>query len=351
MRNQPPLSPSAPVQRRLQGSPAKSNFLAVQLRGGKLRNVSKWNKEAEAAVIQLVTPNQVKLPPYYPDHPVLREDWADYLNAVQYTDIEVGRILAKLKKEKVLDNTIIFFLTDHGISHARGKQFLYEEGVLIPFIVWAPERFKPEQRNDFIAHIDLSATSLQLAGIKIPTYMQGRPLFGESAKPREYVVSARDRCDETVDRIRAIRQDDFKYIRNFYPKRPYRQPSAYKDKKPFMPVLRELFAAGKLNEAQSLHLAQTRPKEELYDLSKDPWEIHNLAADPTHKNRLAAFRELLVKWVEESNDQGRFPESEAMFDSDMAASLSTGLRKKDPVHAGKLKANIALMKKWKAEGR
>ena len=161
----------------------------------KLRNVSKWNKEAEAAVIQLVTPKQVKLPPYYPDHPVLREDWADYLNAVQYTDIEVGRILATLKKEKVLDNTIIFFLTDHGISHARGKQFLYEEGVLIPFIgPGAPERFKPEQRNDFIAHIDLSATSLQLAGIKIPTYMQGRPLFGESAKPREYVVSARDRC-------------------------------------------------------------------------------------------------------------------------------------------------------------
>ena len=134
------------------------------------------------------------------------------------------------------------------------------------------------------------------------------------------------------------------------PSRQKQFPSS-KDKKPFMPVLRELFAAGKLNEAQSLHLAQTRPKEELYDLSKDPWEIHNLAADPTHKNRLAAFRELLVKWVEESNDQGRFPESEAMFDSDMAASLSTGLRKKDPVHAGKLKANIALMKKWKAEGR
>ena len=181
--------------------------------------------------------------------------------------------------------------------------------------------------------------------------MQGRPLFGESAKPREYVVSARDRCDETVDRIRGIRQGDFKYIRNFYPKRPYLQPSAYKDKKPFMPVLRELFAAGKLNEAQSLHLAQTRPEEELYDLSKDPWEIHNLAADPAHENRLAAFRKLLMKWVEDSNDQGRFPESEAMFDSDMTASLSTGLRKKDPVHARKLRANITLMKKWQAEGK
>ncbi|HBF17307.1 MAG TPA: sulfatase, partial [Verrucomicrobiales bacterium] len=202
----------------------KPFFAQYQLRGGKLRNVSQWNNEAQANVVQLVTPNQVKLPPYYPDHPILRKDWADYLNAVQYTDIEVGRILATLKKENVLDETIIFFLTDHGISHARGKQFLYEEGVLIPFIVWAPERFKPEKRNDLIAHIDMSVTSLDLAGIKIPAHMQGRPLFGESAKPREYVVSARDRCDETVDRIRGIRQGDFKYIRNFYPKRPYLQP-------------------------------------------------------------------------------------------------------------------------------
>jgi len=329
----------------------KPFFAQYQLRGGKLRNVSQWNNEAQANVVQLVTPNQVKLPPYYPDHPILRKDWADYLNAVQYTDIEVGRILATLKKENVLDETIIFFLTDHGISHARGKQFLYEEGVLIPFIVWAPERFKPEKRNDLIAHIDMSVTSLHLAGIKIPAHMQGRPLFGKSAKPREYVVSARDRCDETVDRIRGIRQGDFKYIRNFYPKRPYLQPSAYKDKKPFMPVLRKLFAAGKLNEAKPHHLAQTRPEEELYDLTKDPWEIHNLAADSAHKNRLAAFRKLLMKWVEDSNDQGRFPESEAMFDSDMNASLSTGLRKKDPVHARKLRANITLMKKWHAEGK
>ena len=99
-------------------------------------------------------------------------------------------------------------------------------------------------------------------------------------------MSARDRCDETVDHIRSVRKGDFKYIRNYLPQRPYLQPSNYKDGKPFMPVLRELYAAGKLKKPQSLHLAETRPAEELYDLSSDLWEIHNLAGIPPTTSNL-----------------------------------------------------------------
>ena len=69
----------------------------------------------------------MKLPPYYPDHPMIREDWARYLNSWIAVDNEVGKILEQLQAEGVLDETVIFFWTDHGISHARGKQFLYEE--------------------------------------------------------------------------------------------------------------------------------------------------------------------------------------------------------------------------------
>lgn len=325
-------------------------FAQFQLRGGKIRNSEKGYKDAKAGLEKLVDRSAVTLPPYYPDHSVIREDWAQYLDSVNYTDLEVGRILDRLEKDGALGNTVVFFLTDHGISHARGKQFLYEEGLKIPFVVWGP-KFVPSgtEREELIAHIDLSAASLALAGIKIPSYMQGRPLFGDQAKPRDYVVSARDRCDETVDHIRSVRKGDFKYIRNYLPKRPYLQPCKYKDAKPFMPVLRELYAAGKLNPAQSLQLAETRPEEELYDLTSDPWEIHNLAGDSSQKQRLSQMRGILADWEIESNDQGRFPESEEMYDSDMAP-YSAKARKK-PEQADVLKENISLMKRWRAEGK
>lgn len=332
--------------------PGQPFFAQFHLRGGKLRNVEASYEEAKAGLKgRFVDREKVKLPPYYPDHPVLREDWGAYLDSVNYTDIEVGRILDRLRSDGVLNNTVVFFLTDHGISHARGKQFLYEEGLLIPFVAWGPG-IVPEGivRDEFIVHIDLGATSLQLAGIEIPGVMQGRPLFGERVTPRNHVVSARDRCDETVDRIRSVRKGDFKYIRNFYPARPYLQPNKYKDAKPFMPVLRELYAAGKLNAAQSLQLAETRPEEELYDLANDPWEIHNLANDPAYRDRLVELRGLLANWILDSDDQGRFDEPESMYDSDMEVVLSKG-RRKSPDSVAISEANIALMKKWKAQGK
>jgi arylsulfatase A-like enzyme len=326
-------------------------FAQFQLRGGKLRNVPKWyDEEVKPAVAKLVTSEHVTLPPCYPDHPAIREDWAQYLNSVQYTDMEVGRIMDRLKADGLLDNTIVFFFTDHGISHARGKQFLYEEGVEIPFVVWAPKRLKSAVRDELISHIDLAAGALQLAGIPIPKWMQGRPLFGPEARPRDFVAFARDRCDETVDRIRGIRLGNFKYIRNYHPQRPYLQPCAYKDKKPFMPPLRELFAAGKLNKAQSLHMAATRSAEELYDLDKDPWEIHNLANDPAHQERLRHLRGVLANWEIETNDLGRVPESQEAYDSEMEVYVQqTG--KRHPEYAAQVKKNVALMNKWRAEGK
>ncbi|MEO1528094.1 MAG: sulfatase [Planctomycetota bacterium] len=190
--------------------PGQPFFAQFQLKGGKHRNVeASWENVKAELDGRLVDRTQVQLPPYYPDHPVIREDWGQYLDSVRYTDIEVGRILDGLRDEGVLDNTVVFFVTDHGISHARGKQFLYEEGIAIPFVAWGKCLPPHEQREDFVAHIDLAATSLHLAGIEIPEPMQGRPLFAPESQPRTYVVSARDRCDETVDRIRSLRMGNF----------------------------------------------------------------------------------------------------------------------------------------------
>ena len=106
--------------------PGRPFFAQLQLHGGKNR---------KAKVKDPVDPADVKLPPYYPDHPVIREDWAKYLNSVKYVDKEINILMKRLKKEELLDNTLIIFITDHGISHARGKQFMYDEGIKIPFIV------------------------------------------------------------------------------------------------------------------------------------------------------------------------------------------------------------------------
>jgi len=332
--------------------PGQPFFAQVQLFGGKFRNVPRQYARVEKELDNLVTLDQVSIPPYYPDNAVFRKDWAEYLNSVQFTDKEVGRIIQRLKEDEVLDNTIIIFMTDHGISQARGKQFVYDEGAKIPFVVWAPGRVESETtRDELISHIDMAATSLYFAGIEIPEYMQARPLFGPQAQPREFVVTARDRCDETVERIRGIRKGHYKYIRNFYPKRPHLQPNIYKDKKPFMQPLRDLHAEGKLNEIQSLLFAETRPEEELYNLSEDPWEIHNLADNPKYLDKLREMRAILANWIIESDDQGRFPESEAMYDSQMSGYVKNLQKNKGPEFAEKLQNNIKLMKQWKAEGK
>ncbi len=138
-------------------------FAQVHLRGGKLRDVPNWYQEVVAGLDDLITPVEVTLPPYYPDHPAFRKDWAEYLNAVQYTDREVGLIMDRLRQEGLLDNTVVIFMTDHGMSQARGKQFLYDEGAKIPFIVCAPTLLDGAMvRDEPIAHLDMAATSLAL---------------------------------------------------------------------------------------------------------------------------------------------------------------------------------------------
>jgi arylsulfatase A-like enzyme len=336
--------------------PDQPFFMQVELHGGKYRtgNVATddaWAKRVRRELGQPTSAADVKLAPYYPDDPVLREDWARYLDTVRYTDKEVGDVIARLEKEGILDQTIICFLTDHGISHARGKQFLYEEGIHVPLVLRGPGIEAGKLRNDLVEHIDLTATSLALAGIEIPAWMQGRDLLAADYQPREFVFAARDRCDETVEHIRAVRSDRTKYIRNYLNERPHLQPNRYKDGKAIVERLRELHAAGKLNEVQGkLLFAPTRPPEELYDLRSDPYELHNLADDPQYASTLSTMRDRLQRWEQETGDQGREPEPAAMYESDMAVYVGGPKRANTPP-GQTLRKNIELMKRWAAEGR
>ncbi len=323
-------------------APNQPFFAQFQLQGGKFR---------KAKVEHPVSPDSVVLPPYYPDDPVMREDRAKYLNSVMWVDQEVGRIMARLDADGQTKNTVVFFTTDHGISHARGKQFLYEEGTHVPLIVWAPGRIPAGSiRRELVAHIDIAATSLYFAGIAVPKHMESRPLFGPNARPREFVISARDRCDETVERLRSVRKGTFTYIRNFYPERPHLQPNAYKDAKDIVIRLRELYAQGKLagHPAERLFTVP-RPREELYDRKTDPWELRNLADDPAHAQTLAELRGILNTWIRETNDRGQTPETEAAYDSDMAVYLKS--RKDEAKYIHTMQRNIRQMKTWAKEGK
>jgi arylsulfatase A-like enzyme len=326
-------------------------YCQVQLHGGKLRGTGdgeRWPARVKKDLGSVTSTDAFKLPPYLPDDPVIRRDWAQYLDTVRYTDMQVGRIVQRLREAGELDHTYIFFITDHGISHVRNKQFCYEGGIHIPLVIHGPGIEAGSVRHDCVEHIDLAATSLALAGIAVPDTMQARDILARDYAPRKYVFSARDRCDETVERIRSVRSHQFKYIRNFYPQRPYLQPNRYKDNKPIIKVMRRLYAEGKLNPAQALIMAETRPEEELYDLQEDPFELRNLAADPRYQVTLREMRQTLDAWIVAADDRGRVPESTAMYDSDMAAYLKS---QKDPEQNAILRRNIATMKQWALEGR
>lgn len=338
--------------------PGQPFFAQIQTPGGKLRGKDtegweKVQKDAEAAFGNRTPDSAVSLPPYYPEHPDLVRDWAAYLDSVRLTDKMVGEVIARLEEEGVLENTLILFMTDHGISHGRGKQFLYDEGLHVPLVVAGPGIEAGEVRKDLVEHIDIAALSLGAAGIDIPKWMQARDIFAKDYLPREAVFAARDRCDETVDHMRSVRTRQYKYIRNFLPDRPYLQPCAYKDAKAILIALREWNEAGKLDKVQSLLFRETRPSEELYDVLADPHEVNNLAADPDHAGALEEMRNRLDRWMEETGDLGRSPEATEMFESDMKVYLDTIRRKsgEDSDHLLRIQSNIEQMRQWAEEGK
>lgn len=256
----------------------------------------------------LVDPNQVELPPYYADHPVIRDEVANYLDCVNLLDEQVGRVLEMLRRDGLLENCLLFFFGDNGRCLLRGKQWLYDAGVHVPLIVWGRGVKKGAVREDPVSALDIAATSLEAAGIPFPPRFHGQSLF--HAPPRTHVFTARDRCDMTVDRIRSVRDARFAYIRNYMPERPYTQYNEYIERQyPTLRVMQELHAAGKLRGPQLVFMAARKPDEELYDLATDPHEVNNLAQKPEHQARLRHYRTLLENWIAKTGDLGAIPES------------------------------------------
>ncbi len=249
----------------------------------------------------------VELPPYYADTPFIRRDWANGLEQMQLVDREVGALLKRLDDEGLAENTLVFFIGDHGRCHIRGKQFLYDEGTRVPMVMRWPGKVRPGQVNrDLVMSIDICATVLEVAGVSPPVPLHGKSLFGEDVKQREYVYAARDKMDDSHDAMRSIRSKDFKLILNLMPERAYCQFSHYKEGAyPVLAEMNVLNLKGLLTPEQAAFMARSKPEVELYDLRDDPHEVKNLADNSAYTTVKAKLLAELMNWrTKVIRDQG-----------------------------------------------
>ncbi len=256
--------------------------------------------------------SSINLPPYYPDTPLVRNDYACYLDNIEAMDNMAQEVLDWLEEDGLAEDTVVFFYGDHGRGLPRAKRWLYDSGTLVPLIIRWPGVIDPGTINEeLVSFIDFGATVLSIAGVDVPDYMHGRPFFGnQAAKPREYVFGARDRMDTAYDMIRMVRDKRYKYLRNYQPEKTYAQEIAYMDMMPTMQEMRRLNAEKKLAGPQKLFFRETKPVEELYDTLNDPHEINNLSGLPEYRDTLERLRKVHEDWMEEVGDKGFIPEPE-----------------------------------------
>ncbi|MBN2102919.1 sulfatase-like hydrolase/transferase [bacterium] len=262
-------------------------------------------------------PDQMRLPDYHPDDPVIRHDWAQYYDRIAELDCQIGDRLNALEAEGLLDNTIVFYYSDHGGVLTRSKRFLYDSGIHVPFIVRFPKQYQHlapsapgTMSNRLISFVDLAPTILSLAGVEIPSHMQGQAFLGlQQRKPQDYVYCFRDRMDERYDLMRAVHSDKFKYIRNYMPHLIYGQHVEYLWRMPTTRRWESLYKQSKCAGSQRFFW-EHKPAEELYDTENDPDEVKNLAEDPDYRKILFQMRQALNQWMEKIQDTGFIPEGE-----------------------------------------
>lgn len=268
-----------------------------------------WTRDMQRPV----DPSRVELPPYYPDHPIVRVDWSRYLEEVQIFDRKVGAILERVEREGLADNTIVFVFGDNGRSFPRDKGYVYDGGIRVPLLVrWPDGRNAGTVDDRLISMIDLGPTALAAVGITPPAHLHGRSFAADNAPGRERIFAAKDRTGIHPDRIRAVRTTDLKYIRNFQTEIPHLPANRYT-------LLVESTLAVMLTHAErtgkddyvSRLVAGPRVAEELYDLNRDPHEMHNLVGDPAYARDLEILRSDLAEWVRSTGDLGVYPEDPA----------------------------------------
>jgi len=263
-----------------------------------------------------IDPSAIHLPDYHPDLPAIRQEWADYYDAVTNMDTQVGKRLDELEQARLTDNTIIVYYSDHGGAMARGKRSIKDSGTRVPLIVYFPERWKhlapasPGASCDrFVSFVDFPATILSVIGAEIPDQMDGVPFLGQHDKAhRDHVFLYRGRMDARYDMVRAVKKGAFRYIVNYTCYRPNGQPYNYADRARTTPAWREAWRQGECNEAQSQYW-ELKPGEELYRTDLDPDEVDNVIAQSDYEDELEELRRICHEEIIRNRDVGFIPES------------------------------------------
>ncbi|WP_296705316.1 sulfatase [Algoriphagus sp.] len=263
----------------------------------------------------LVDPDSVKVPPVYPDDSISRNTIARFITNVMRMDTQVGELLQELKDAGLYDNTIIFYYSDHGDGMPYFKREIYDRGLKIPLLIKAPFLEPGSVTNELVSFVDFAPTIFSLVGIKIHPTMQGQAFLGaQKSQPRKYVYAARDRMDSEVDRVRAVSDGRFKYIRNYMVKKPNYQNIRYRLNNPLMIHLLELHEEGELTPDQERWFDETKPQEELYDTQVDPWEFNNLAENPEYQEKLEEMRKAHIDWKDYYRDMADIPEMQMVWE-------------------------------------
>ena len=261
---------------------------------------------AENSIAKPHKPADVIVPPHLPDTPEVRSELALYYDEITRLDSNVGKVIAELERQGVADNTLILFISDNGRPFPGAKTTMYDTGIHTPLVARWPKGIKRGLVADgLVSSVDLAPTILQLAGLPIPATVQGKSFAATLTNPKNKTrdaIYAEKNWHDYEDRVRAVRTERYKYIRNDYPDLAG-TPSADAGRSPTMDSIRRLHKAGKLTAHQARIFLKPRPAEELYDVVADPQEVNNLANDPRHAKTLAQLREQLNAWGRETNDK------------------------------------------------
>ncbi|GAB1415723.1 hypothetical protein MASR2M117_11290 [Paludibacter sp.] len=250
-----------------------------------------------------VNPDNIVLPPYYPDDPIVRKDMAVMYSNITEMDKQFKALVDELKKSDRYNNTIIIWYSDNGGPLPRQKREIYESGTLVPFMVHFPDGYKAGTTdNDLHMFVDIPATILSLANVPVPNYMHGKAFLGKqkSAK-RNYIYGARDRIDTFYDKQASVRDERYRLIRNYKPEQSGYVPIISRARMPLMQRLVSMHEAGSLNATQELWFKYPRPVIELYDVLSDPHEINNLAENPAYTDKLNELNKELDNWLNTYN--------------------------------------------------
>jgi N-sulfoglucosamine sulfohydrolase len=250
------------------------------------------------------------IPPYMPDTPDVRKDFAQYYDEISRMDYYIGQVIDALEKQGVRENTLILFISDNGRPFPRDKTTMYDGGIKTPFILQWPAVVNPGTvTSSLVSVVDIAPTFLQLAGVEPGDNFAGEDFSPILRNPEEEVreyIFAQAHWHDHERMYRAVRDKRYKYIRNFYPDLPNTPPADALKSLTFAEMLR-LKEAGKLNEAQMNVFISPTPDEELYDTGIDPFELNNLAENPEYAGVLERMQIIMNEFMDETND--RIPET------------------------------------------